>query len=75
VGGGLKNQKDSEPTCRYWLEDLPEPVEAADDAFAWKTQEPAGADTGLLVMTIVVGNQNGCGRVEYNRSRMKGKIT
>ena len=40
---------------------------AADDLFPRKTQELAGADTGLPVTAIVVGEQNGRGRMEYDR--------
>src|SRR5579863_2543120 len=37
---------------------------AADDLFARETQEPAGADTGILVVTVVVREENGRGRME-----------
>ena len=47
---------------------------AADDLFARKTQELAGADTGLPVMAIVVGDQNGRGRMEYDRPEQQLRV-
>ena len=41
---------------------------AADDFFARKAQELAGAETGLLVIAIVVRDKNGRGRMEDNRT-------
>ena len=41
---------------------------AADDFFPRQTQEPAGADTGLPVTTLVVREENGRGRVKYDRA-------
>ena len=40
---------------------------AANDLFPRETQELARADIGLQVVAIVVGEQNGRGRMVYNR--------
>jgi hypothetical protein len=41
---------------------------AADDFFPWKAKALAHTDAGFPNATVVVDDQNGCGRLEDNRA-------
>src|SRR5258708_497891 len=43
----------------------------ADDLFPWKTQKPAGAGTGIPIPALIVRDQDGCGRMVYDRPKQQ----
>ena len=46
----------------------------ADDLFPGKPQQLAGAGTGVPIVAVVVGDQDGCGRLIDNRAEKQLKF-